>query len=113
VVTAIFLSTVTNGIYEGLQREVPEQLVALFPLALVVSLAAWFWSYCLDHRLEWLLDMGWFLLLAWFLLMPYYLVKHEGRRGLGRIGLFLLTYFAAWASGWAVSIWTRVLNPSE
>jgi hypothetical protein len=36
-------------------------------------------------------------------------VKHEGWRGLARIGLFLLTYFAAWATGLAVRIWVRVL----
>jgi hypothetical protein len=109
VVTALFVSQVANGIYTGLDREPPSQVEGLLTAAFFLSLMAWFWSYCADHRLEWLLDMGWFLMVAWPIVVPYYLIKHERRRGLARVGLFLLTYFAAWAVGWAVSLWTRLI----
>ncbi|HSB61597.1 MAG TPA: hypothetical protein VLI67_07750, partial [Vicinamibacteria bacterium] len=60
--------------------------------------------------LPWIMDMGWFLLIAWPLVIPYYnIIAREGRRGLSRIGLFLFTWLAAWATGWATSIWVRVL----
>ena len=72
---------------------------------------AWFWDYSRRHRVTWVLDMGCFLLVAWVIIVPYYLLKREGRRGLGRIGLFCLTYVAAWATGLAITIWTRVLAP--
>ena len=113
VVAALFVSQIAAGIYRGLDREPPDELPPLVSAALIVSLATWFWSFCRTHRAEWLLDMGWFLLMAWPIVIPYYVFRYEGRRGLLRVGLFALTYFAAWATGWAVSIWMQVLFDTE
>jgi hypothetical protein len=75
-----------------------------------MSIVAWFWSYSRARGITWVVDMGWFVLLAWFIVIPYTLLKREGRRGLTQIGLFLLIYLAAWATGMAVRIWIRVLT---
>jgi hypothetical protein len=50
------------------------------------------------------------LLAVWIIIVPYYVLKREGRPGLGRIGLFCLTYVAAWATGLAIRVWIRVLS---
>jgi hypothetical protein len=49
------------------------------------------------------------VVLALFVPQPYYILKREGRAGFGRIGLFSLTWFAAWATGRAVAVWMRVI----
>lgn len=95
--------------YRGLGRELPVALRLLGSLFFLVSLAAWFWSYCRVHHLSWIMDMGWFVIMAWPVVIPYHIISREGWRGLGRIGLFLFAYFAAWAMGLATSIWARLL----
>lgn len=75
---------------------------------MVSSLYAWFWAYSQGRRIAWVMDMGWFLFAAWIILLPYYILKAEGRRGWSRIGLFCLTYLAAFATGWATLIWTQL-----
>jgi hypothetical protein len=110
VVASLFLSQIVGAVYGGLEREAPEGWTLLSPISVSVSIVAWFWSYSRQNRIGWVLDMGWFVMAAWAIVVPYYLLKREGRRGLGRIGLFLLTYFAAWATGVAVRIWVRVLG---
>jgi hypothetical protein len=109
VVAALFLSHVVGAAYAGIGRPAPEAWALLTPFSINLSIVGWFWSYSRQHRIAWVLDMGWFVMAAWLVVIPYYLVKHEGRRGLARIGLFLLTYFAAWATGLAVRIWVRLL----
>jgi len=106
--TALFLSPVVSGLYGGLGRGLPEAFPILSTLFLATSVCAWFWDYSHRYRIPWVMDMGWFLFAAWVLLIPYYILRAEGRRGLGRIGLFCLTYFAAWACGWATQVWTRL-----
>ena len=78
-----------------------------------MSVAVWFWGYSRAHRVPWIMDMGWFLMVAWFVVVPYYIISREGGRGVLRIGLFLLTYLAAVAAGWATAIWTRLLCGAE
>jgi hypothetical protein len=110
VVGSLFLSQVVSGFYEGLERQGPEVWPPLSSFFVGMSIVAWFWSYSRQHGIGWVLDMGWFVLVAWVIIVPYYLLKREGKRGLSRIGLFSLTYFAAWATGIAVRIWVRVLT---
>ena len=110
VVIALFLARVVDGVYHGIGREAPGPLTVLGALAVGVSLHAWFWWYSRDHRIAWPMDMGWLLISAWPLVLPYYIVRAEGRAGWGRIALFAFTYFAAWMTGWAASIWARVLQ---
>ncbi len=112
VVTALFLSHAVDGLYDGLDRQAPEAWAPLSSIFVSMSIVAWFWEYSRCHRIAWVLDMGWFLLAAWIIIVPYYLLKREGRRGLGRIGLFCLTYAAAWATGVAIRIWIRVVTPT-
>ena len=113
VVVALFLPQVVGGVYEAIQRPVPEAYPILCALSLVLSVTAWFASYSRQHQIPWVMDMGWFLLAAWIIIVPYYILRREGRAGLSRIGLFCLTWFAAWATGRAVGIWARVLVPFE
>lgn len=109
VVLALFASAVVDGLYRGLEREPPDALPFLLQVFLVLSVISWFFLYSQRQRIPWVLDMGWFLFAAWVILVPYYILKREGRAGWSRIGLFCLTWFAAWCSGWAVSIWTSIL----
>jgi hypothetical protein len=39
--------------------------------------------------------MGWFLLIAWPIVIPYFMINREGRRGLRRIGIFVLAVVSA------------------
>lgn len=57
--------------------------------------------------------MGWFLMMAWPIVIPYLMIQREGRRGLARIALLSLTYFAAWATSWATAIWIRLLFAND
>jgi hypothetical protein len=106
----MFLQHCVNGLYEGLERPVPEAWLVLSSVCLAMSVTAWFWHYSRSLRIAWVLDMGWFLLGAWVIIVPYYVLKREDKRGLSRIGLFCLTYFAAWATGVAIRTWVRVLT---
>jgi hypothetical protein len=110
VVLSVFVVQVVAAIYGGLDVEPPDAWRVLGPLAVGMSLLAWFSSYSSEHRIVWIVDLAWFVLAAWALVIPYYVLKHEGRRGLVRIGLFTLTYLGAWATGLAVRIWILVLN---
>jgi hypothetical protein len=110
VVLSLFLSNVVSAFYAGLGQPTPDAWPFLSMLSISMSVLAWFWSYSRYHRIAWVLDMAWFVLYAWMIIVPYYLLKREGRRGLARIGLFCLTYFAAWATGIAVRVWVRVLT---
>ena len=110
VVGSLFLYQVVSGVYAGLERRIPEAWPVLSSLCVGMSIIVWFWNYSRCHRIAWVLDMGWFLLAAWIIIVPYYVLKREGRPGLGRIGLFSLTYFAAWVTGVAIRIWVRVLS---
>ncbi len=113
VVLAVFLSTVVGGVYGGLGRDVPEAFPFLSTMALALSVYNWFWHYSRAYRIPWVMDMGWFVIGAWMLVVPYYIIKTEGRAGVGRIGLFALTYFAAWVVAIATSIWVAVLLGAE
>ena len=110
VVASLFQAQVIPGLYAGLGRRAPEAWPLLSSLCIGVSIIAWFRHYSRAHQISWVVDMGWFLLGAWVVIVPYYVLKREGTRGLARIGLFCLTYFAAWASGMAVRIWVQVLT---
>jgi hypothetical protein len=109
VVAALFLQQVVGGLYEGLQRQLPDAFPILSSVLLPLSLVAWFSLYSRERGVPWVMDMGWFLIVAWIVVIPYYILKREGRAGLGRVGLFCLTWFAAWATGRAVSIWMQVI----
>jgi hypothetical protein len=109
VLCALFIPRVVDGAYAGGGRAEPAALHVLFMLWFSMSLAAWFWGYCREQRVEWTMDMGWFVMTLWIVVIPYFVIRREGRRGLLRVGLFLLTYVAAWSTGWATAIWTRLL----
>jgi hypothetical protein len=109
VVAALFVHPVVAGFYGGLERELPDEFPILSALLLPFSLVAWFSLYCRKREVRWVMDMGWFVMSAWVFIIPYYILKREGRAGLSRIGLFCLTWFAAWATGRAVFIWMRVM----
>ncbi len=111
VVLALLTSQVVAGVYEAAQRELPDAFPLLSQLFVVLSVISWFSLYSQRQGIPWVLDMGWFLFGAWIIVIPYYILKREGRAGWSRIGLFCLTWFAAWCVGRAVSIWTRVLLP--
>ena len=113
VAAALFVPRVVEGVYFGTGRPVPAPVSVLASLALFASLAAWFWSYSRSQRLDWVMDMGLFLLVAWPVVIPYYVLKREGWRGLLRLGLFLVTYLAAWAAGIATAVWARLLLGAE
>jgi len=110
VVGSLFLSNIADGFYGGIGRALPEALPFLTSACVAMSIIAWFWEYSRRERIGWVLDMGGFLFAAWVIVVPYYVLKREGKRGLGRIGLFCLTYFAAWTTGLAIRIWLRVLT---
>lgn len=109
VVTSLFLERIVDGFYQGLGRKLPDTVPILGAALLITSLYTWFWSYSQQHHIAWVMDMGWFMFAAWVFILPYYILKTEGRRGWSRIGLFCLTYGAAYATGWAILIWTQVL----
>ena len=109
VVTSLFLGRLIDGFYQGLGRAAPRSLPILVAIFMVSSLYAWFWSYSQEHRITSVMDMGWFLFSAWIVLLPYYILKTEGRAGWSCIGLFCLTYVAAFAAGWATLIWTQLI----
>lgn len=113
LVLALLVSQVVGGFYEALERDPPAAFPLLLQLFVVLSVISWFSLYSQRQRIPWVLDMGWFLFAAWVVVVPYYILKREGRAGWNRIGLFCLTWFAAWCTGRAVSIWTRVLLPGE
>ena len=110
VVGSLFLSQGVTGLYDGLDRRVPEAWPLLSSVCVAMSVIVWFWNYSRQRRIAWVLDMAWFLLAGWIIIVPYYVLKREGKRGLTRIGLFCLTYVAAWATGVAIRIWVRVLT---
>lgn len=110
VVVALFVPQVVGGLYGALERDVPEAYPILSRLFLGFSLITWFAAYSRTYRVPWVMDMGWFVLAAWMIVIPYYILKREGRAGVARIGLFCLIWFAAWATGWAVQIWARVVG---
>lgn len=110
VVLALFTTHGATGLYSGLDHQLPAAVSALSTAAMGMSLVAWFWTYSRRHGIAWPMDMGWFLWMVWILLIPYYVVKREGRRGLLRLGLFALVWFAAWATAWAVAVWVRLLT---
>ena len=112
VVAAVFGPQVVSGFYQGVGRQLPDAVPLLSSLALWLSIAAWFSLYSREHHVPWVLDMGWFLL-AWVVVVPYCILKHEGRRGLGRIALFAFMWLAARAVNWAVLIWVQVLVAGE
>jgi hypothetical protein len=109
VVLSLFLERIVAGLYQGLDRDLPDPIPVLGTVLLMTSLYTWFWCYSQERRIPWVMDMGWFLFAAWIVILPYYILKVEGRGGWSRIGLFSLTCFAAYATGWAVLIWTRLL----
>jgi hypothetical protein len=109
VVTSLFLERIVDGLYQGLGRELPPSAPFLGTVFMLSSLYAWFWSYSRAQRVPWVMDMGWLLFAAWMIVLPYYILKTEGRKGLGRIGLFCFLNFAAFAVGWATLIWTQLL----
>ena len=113
VASAVFVHPVVNALYGGLHRKVPDAFPILCGLFLVLSLTAWFQLYSQEYRVAWVMDMGWFLLGLWMVIIPYYILKREGRAGLARIGLFCLTWFAAWATAFAILIWVRVVNGGQ
>jgi hypothetical protein len=108
VVASLFLAQAADGFYGGLGRPLPPVFAPLTSACVGMSVVAWFHDFSRRQRIPWVLDMGWFLLVAWIVIVPYYLVKTEGKLGVGRIGLFCLTYFAAWATGTAIRIWLLV-----
>jgi hypothetical protein len=110
VVGSLFLSEAASAFYSGVGRPLPDAFPLLNSVCMAMSIIAWFRVYSQRRGIPWVVDMDWFLLGAWVILVPYYVLKVERRRGLGRIGLFCLTYFAAWASGTALRIWLRVLT---
>src|SRR5262249_32353887 len=65
VVSALFLPQVVSGLYEGLERDIPEACVILSTPFLALSLVAWFSLYSQRHRVQWVMDMGWFVFAAW------------------------------------------------
>jgi hypothetical protein len=113
VVAGLFVPKAVEGLYVGMGRALPDAYPLLAQLFLAVSLTAWFWLYSRRWRVWWAMDMGWFVMSAWILVLPYYILKREGRSGLARLGLFCLVWFAAWATGWAVQIWTEVVGWEE
>ena len=110
VVGSLFLSQGVTGLYDGLDRQVPDAWPFLSSICVAMSIMVWFWNYSRQRRIAWVLDMAWFLLAAWIIIVPYYVLEQEGKRGLSRIGLFCLTYVAAWATGAAIRIWVRVVT---
>lgn len=112
IVAALFVGSAVNSCYEALGLPKPDAWPALSGFSLTLSIIAWFRVYSRRHQIAWVMDMAWFLLAAWFIVVPYYILKREGRRGWARIGLFCLTYAAAWATGVALRVWIRVLTAS-
>jgi hypothetical protein len=108
VVASLFLAQAVDGAYGGLGRPLPPAFAPLTSACVGMSVVAWFHGFSRRQRIPWVVDMGWFLLVAWIIIVPYYLLRAEGKRGVGRIGLFCLTYFAAWATGTAIRIWLLV-----
>jgi len=99
VAASLLLSQTAGSLYAELGRAVPDGVAALGNLLIALSVIAWFRAYTRAHSIAWVFDMGTFLLVLWFLLVPYYLVRREGWRGLGRVGVFVLAYAAAVLSG--------------
>jgi hypothetical protein len=56
------------------------------------------------------MDMGWFLLLAWPIVVPYFLISQEGRRGLHRIGFFVLAWLLAALVGALVGLGVAAIS---
>jgi hypothetical protein len=105
VVSSLFLAQAVDGFYGGIGRPLPPAFPTLTSACVAMSVVVWFDKFSQRQGIPWVLDMGCFLLVAWIIIVPYYLLKSEGKRGVGRIALFCLTYFAAWATGTAIRIW--------
>jgi len=109
VVTTLFVSEGVTGIYAGARIAQPPALAQLCQAAFWVSLWAWFWLYSQARGIRWVMDMGYFVVLIGFVLVPYYIIKSEGRRGWGLIGIFVLLLMGAVGTRVAVAVWLRVL----
>jgi len=92
---ALLVAQIIAGIYRGLDRTPPDLLSVLGTFLLALAIVAWFQSYCRAFRISQPIDMGWFLMVAWPVVVPYYLISREGRRGLRRIGTFVLAWLAS------------------
>jgi hypothetical protein len=95
VAVALLVPQVIAGIYRGLGAEHPAGLALLGTALLVLGVIVWFRSYCRAFRISQPMDMGWFLMIAWPVIVPYFILRHEGRRGLRRIGYFILGWLVA------------------
>ena len=106
---AILIPRLIDAVYRGLDRDPPDPIGILGYLLLLGAIVTWFQSYCRALRISLPMDMGWFLLLGWPFVVPYFMIRHEGRRGLGRLAAFVAVWVSAAAVGLAVTVWTAVI----
>ncbi len=107
--SALVTPYVIAGVYRGIGRDAPDVLPFLNTFLIFCGVAAWFRSYCRALRVSLPMDMGWALILAWPVVVPYFILKREGRRGLRRLGLFIVAWLAAALVGVATSLITSVV----
>jgi hypothetical protein len=108
--SALLAPQLVAGVYRGLDTPAPDVLPLLHTLLLALGVVAWFKSYCKVLRITQPMDMGWFLLLAWPIVVPYFLISHEGRRGLHRIGFFVLAWLLAALVGALVGLGVAAIS---
>ena len=99
VAGSMVVSQTVGGLYGAIERPQPEAVSVLANLLLSLSVIAWFRGYSRARSISWVFDMGTFLLWLWYVLVPYYVVRREGWRGVGRVGIFLLAYILAGVVG--------------
>ena len=110
---ALLVPQIIAGMYRGLDRTPPDLLPVLGTFLLALAIVAWFRSYCRAFRISQPIDMGWFLMIAWPVVVPYFLISREGRRGLRRIGTFVLAWLASACVGVASGLIFLFLKGTE
>lgn len=98
------LTTVAQGLYQGLARPQPAVLWILQPLATWWTVWAWFYAYARRHRIPMIMDLGWLLVGAWPIVVFYYLFKIQRWRALVPVAAYGLLMLTAMMLGWFVRL---------
>jgi len=103
-VLLLTLTTVADGLYDGMGRPRPVALPVLEQLAVATTIWAWFYAYSGRHRIPLIMDFGWLFIGVWLVVVPYYLFRTQRWRALYPIAAYVVLALAVTGLGWLVRL---------